>query len=60
MQITAPRILTFIVSLVLAVLAFASLYIRIPTMGTWVSGHRLCLMAAAYAILALGVLMRGL
>lgn len=60
MQLTAPRILTFIVSIVLAVLAIASLYARIPTVGHFVNTHRFWMMVAAYVVLALGVLMRGL
>ncbi|MDB5593279.1 MAG: hypothetical protein JWM36_240 [Hyphomicrobiales bacterium] len=60
MQLTTPRILTFIVSLILALLAIASLYTRIPTVGLWIIGHRFWMMVAAYVILALGVVMRGL
>ena len=60
MQLTAPRILTFILSLVVALLAIASLYTRLPTIGAWVSGHRFWMMVAAYVILALGVVLRRL
>jgi hypothetical protein len=60
MNLSAPRLLTFVVSLVLAALALASLYTRIPTIGAWVSGHRFWLMVAAYVVLMLGVLMRAL
>lgn len=60
MQLTAPRILTFIVSLILAVLAIASLYTRLPTIGAWVGSHRFWMMVAAYVVLMLGVVMRGL
>ncbi len=60
MPLTAPRILTFVVSLVLALLAVASLYTRIPQIGHFVDGHRFWMMAAAYVVLVLGVLLRGL
>jgi hypothetical protein len=60
MQLTAPRILTFIVSLIIAALAVASLYTRLPTFGTWINGHRFWIMVAAYVILALGVVLRRL
>ena len=60
MQLTPPRILTFAISLVIAILAIASLYTRLPTIGAWVNGHRFWMMVAAYVILALGVALRGL
>jgi hypothetical protein len=60
MQITAPRILTFIISLIIAALAIASLYTRIPSIGGWINGHRFWMMVAAYVILALGVVVRRL
>ncbi|MDB5642562.1 MAG: hypothetical protein JWN07_1879 [Hyphomicrobiales bacterium] len=60
MQLTTPRILNFIISLIIAALAIASLYMRIPTIGAWVNGHRFWMMVAAYVILALGVVVRGL
>lgn len=60
MHLTPPRIVTFVVSLILAVLAIASLYTRIPTIGAWINGHRFWMMVAAYVILALGVALRGL
>jgi hypothetical protein len=60
MQLTAPRLLTFIVSLIIAALAVASLYIRLPTVGAWINGHRFWMMVAAYVILTLGVALRRL
>ena len=60
MQLTSPRILTFILSLILALLAVVSLYTRIPSIGPWINGHRFWMMVAAYVILALGVVFRRL
>ena len=55
---SAPRQGTFLVALVLALIAVASLYTRIA----WVSvgEHRFWLMAAAFVVLALGTLLREL
>jgi hypothetical protein len=58
--LTAPRFLTFLVSLVLALAALASLYTRLPVVGTFVNTHRLGVALAAYFILAAGVILRGL
>lgn len=60
MNLTAPRLLTFLVSAVLIGLAIASLYLRIPTIGRFVAGHRTEFFVGAYAVLALGVLVRRL
>lgn len=55
---SAPKAGTFLVALVLALIAVLSLVARIP----WVSvgEHRFWLMAAAYVVLALGTLLRDL
>jgi hypothetical protein len=58
--LSAPRIITFVVSLILALAALASLYTRLPAVGTFVNAHRLGIALAAYLILMLGVLLRGL
>jgi hypothetical protein len=60
MGLTAPRFITFIVSLIVALAALASLYTRLPVVGTFVNAHRLGVALAAYVILMLGVLLRGL
>lgn len=59
-QLKPPRLITFAVSLVLAALVFASFYMRIPTIGQFVGQHRIGLLGAAYAVLALGTTVRGL
>lgn len=59
-QLTPPRLITFVVSLVLAGLVLASFYIRIPSIGQFVGQHRLGMLAAAYIVLALGTVVRGL
>lgn len=59
-QLTPPRLMTFAVSVVLAALAVASLYMRVPVVGHFVVGHRLWILVAAYVVLALGVVARAL
>lgn len=60
MSLTAPRLITFAISLVLIGLAIASMYLKIPTIGKFVASHRLGFFIGAYAVLALGVLSRRL
>lgn len=60
MSLSAPRTITFLVSLVLIGLAVASLYMRIPTIGRFVAGHRTEFFVGAYAVLMLGVLSKRL
>lgn len=62
MTLTAPRLLTFLVSLVLLGLVAASLYWRlpIPRVGPFVAKHRHEIRMAAWAVLAAGVLSRRL
>jgi hypothetical protein len=58
--LTAPRFITFVVSLVLVLAALASLYTRLPAVGTFVNAHRFGIVVVAYLVLTLGVLLRGL
>lgn len=58
-QLTPPRLITFVVSVLLAAAVLASLYLRIPVVGAFVVSHRLALLGAAYVVLALGVVLRG-
>ncbi|ACA19863.1 conserved hypothetical protein [Methylobacterium sp. 4-46] len=60
LSLSPPRILTFLLSLVLIGLAIASLYMRIPTIGPTVMKYRTWFFIGAYAVLALGVVSRSL
>lgn len=60
MNLSAPRLITFAVSLALIGLAVASMYLRIPTIGKFVVSHRTGFFVGAYAVLALGILSRRL
>ncbi len=61
MNLTSPRLPTFLLSLALMLLATASLFhIHIPAVGSFVAGHRIGMFIAAYLGLALGVILQGL
>jgi hypothetical protein len=60
LSLSPPRLLTFLVSVVLIGLAVASLYLHIPTIGAFVVKHRMGFLIAAYAVLALGVVSKTL
>jgi len=60
LSLSPPRVLTFLVSLVLIGLAVASLYLRIPTIGPTVVKFRTWFFVGAYAALALGVISKSL
>ena len=59
-NLSAPRSLTFLVSLVLVGLALATMYTRVPVVGSYVASHRTWFFVCGYAVLALGVLTRRL
>jgi hypothetical protein len=61
-RLTPPRVITFLVSLILVVAATASLYTRLPLVGAYLNAnpHRFWIAIAGYVILMLGVLLRGL
>jgi hypothetical protein len=60
LNLSPPRAITFLVSLVLIGLAVASLYLRIPTIGSTVVKFRMWFFVGAYVVLALGVVSRSL
>lgn len=60
LNLSPPRAITFLVSLVLIGLAVASLYLRIPTIGPTVVKFRMWFFVGAYVVLALGVVSRSL
>jgi hypothetical protein len=57
-RLTPPSQLVFIVSLVLAVLAVASVFFSIPVAEHYLRLHRFWVLTGAYALLAAGVLLR--
>ncbi len=59
-RLTPPGFPAFFVSLILAIVAVATLYTHVPMVGHFVSAHRFWVLLAAYVILLLGVVMDGL
>ncbi len=59
-RLTPPTFPVFIISLILAVLAVASLYVHVPIVGHYLVGHRFWVMTAAYVVLFIGVIFDGL
>ena len=59
-QLTPPTYRVFIISLVLALLAVASIFFSIPFIGHYLHAHRFWVLTGAYALLAGGVILRGL
>lgn len=60
LNLSAPRVLTFLVSVGLIGLPAASLYMHIPTIGPTVVRFRTWFFIGAYAVLALGVVSKSL
>lgn len=61
MNLSSPRLATFLFSLALTALAVASLlHVHVPTVGPFVAGHRTAMLISSYAVLVLGVVMPGL
>jgi hypothetical protein len=59
-RLTPPGMPIFILALVLAVLALISFRFSIPSIGHFVAANRFWFMTAAYGLLFLGVVLRGL
>jgi hypothetical protein len=59
-RLSPPGLPVFLVSLALAAAAIVTLYTQIPFVSHLVSGRRFWVLAAAYAVLFLGVVVEGL
>jgi predicted membrane channel-forming protein YqfA (hemolysin III family) len=57
--LSAPRLLTFVVSIVLAGLALVSLRLHLPSGLSFVNTHRFWMLAAGYVVLLIGVILPG-
>ena len=57
--LSAPRLVTVVVSLALVLLALVSLKVHLPPPLSVVAGHRFALLVAGYVVLLLGVVLRG-
>lgn len=59
-RLSPPSLPVFLLSFILAALALATLYMRVPYVGHYVGAHRFWVLATAYAVLLLGVVVEGL
>jgi len=59
-RLSPPGWPVLLVSLLLAGLAIATLYLKVPWVGHYVKSHRFWVFVTAYAILLLGVVLEGL
>lgn len=60
MKLSAPKFIVWLLALILAALAIASKYVAIPVVGNFVKQYDFWVMTAAYGLLLLGTLFRGL
>jgi len=60
MKLSAPKFIIWLIALILAALAIASRYVGIPVVGGFVRQNEFWVMTAAYGLLFLGTLFKGL
>ena len=60
MNLSAPKGIVWLLALVLAALAIVSKYVGIPYIGDFVKQYDFWFMTAAYGLLFLGTLFKGL
>lgn len=60
MRLSAPKFIVWLLALILAVLAIVSRYTGIPVVGSFVKQYDFWVMTAAYVLLFLGTLLRGM
>ena len=60
MNLSAPKIAVWLLALVLAALAIVSKYVGIPYIGDFVKQYDFWFMTAAYGLLFLGTLFKGM
>ena len=60
MKLSAPKFIIWLLALVLAALAIVSKYVAIPYVGDFVKQYDFWVMTAAYGLLLLGTMFKGL
>ena len=60
MKLSAPKFIIWLLALILAALAIASNYISIPVVGSFVKQNDFWVMTAAYGLMFLGTIFKGL
>ena len=58
--LNAPKVITFVISLVLVVVALLSMHTPLPAGAAFVGQHRLAIIVVGYALLAAGCVLPGL
>ena len=58
--LNAPKVITFVISLVLVVVALLSMHTQLPAGAAFVGQHRFGIIVVAYALLAAGCVLPGL
>lgn len=59
MKLTPPKVIVWIIALILAALAIISQFTSIPVVGSFVKQNDFWVMTAAYGLLFLGTLFKG-
>ncbi len=60
MKLSAPKLLVWLLALILAALAIVSKYVGIPYIGDFVKQYDFWFLTAAYGLLFLGTLFKGM
>lgn len=60
MKLSAPKFIIWLLALILAGLAIASKYVGIPVVGGFIRQNDFWVMTAAYGLLFLGTIFKGL
>ncbi len=60
MKLSAPKFIIWLLALVLAALAIVSKFVPIPYVGSFVKQYDFWVLTAAYGLLFLGTLFKGL
>jgi uncharacterized membrane protein len=60
MKLSAPKVVIWVIALILAALAIISQFTSIPVIGSFVKQNDFWVMTAAYGLLFLGTLFKGI
>jgi hypothetical protein len=60
MRLTPPTIPVFLIAMILAIVSIGSHYTHIPVVGHYVAAHQYWVLVAAFVIMTIGVVFRGL
>lgn len=60
MRLSAPKVVVWVIALILAALAIISQFASIPVVGNFVKQNDFWVMTAAYGLLFVGTLFKGL